>query len=566
LTYGYSHLVIFVFLADFEHVAMPRYVVEAKLDQRRKNILHRIVRKFQKADKQLQRAEPGEKYLPTKLYGPICTPHKQLGDWGLGFGLYFSTLRAITVLTFCAGLLNIPNLIYFSSESYSSGQDGVIPLLQGSAICTDTRWVPCPNCTSGDFEATRFAYGTNDAGLNVTFVLRNTCEGATIEQGFINYASLMLIMLGTVFLNRYLKRMEVAFDEDEQTAQDYSIVIGNPPGDATDPDEWRIFFHDCFDGAKVTALTVAVDNDLLVRSLVERREKLREIEMMVEPGTSLDTLTLAGIAAKQERERSVWGRWKSMIIPGIPELFSRTVVLTAKVQGLAQQDYPATNVFVTFETEADQRRVLSALSVGSWDVQRNRQSAIADPKHLFRSELVLSVHEPDEPNTVRWQDLNEKFKDRLKQQCLTTLCTLTAIILIAFVIFLVNEQSITFSAFAIAIFNSIFPLFAKLLTGMEAHSSEGGKQRSLYFKIAVFRWVNTAVVITIITPFTSTLTDGGLVNQIYALFFAEIVTTNAIQLLDPVGHFQRHFLAPRAKTQDAMNLCMQGQQVELAER
>jgi hypothetical protein len=73
-------------------------------------------------------------------------------------------------------------------------------------------------------------------------------------------------------------------------------------------------------------------------------------------------------------------------------------------------------------------------------------------------------------------------------------------------------------------------------------------------------------VITIITPFTSTLTDGGLVNQIYALFFAEIVTTNAIQLLDPVGHFQRHFLAPRAKTQDAMNLCMQGQQVELAER
>ena len=55
-------------------------------------------------------------------------------------------------------------------------------------------------------------------------------------------------------------------------------------------------------------------------------------------------------------------------------------------------------------------------------------------------------------------------------------------------------------------------------------------------------------------------------KQIYALFFAEIVTTNAIQLLDPVGHLQRHFLAPRAATQDAMNINMQGQDFELAER
>ena len=91
----------------------------------------------------------------------------------------------------------------------------------------------------------------------------------------------------------------------EQTAQDYSIVIENPPGDATDPQEWHDFFRQAF-GAHVTACTVAVDNDLLVRSLVERREKLRQIEMMVEPGTSMDTLTLAGIAANLERRRRFW--------------------------------------------------------------------------------------------------------------------------------------------------------------------------------------------------------------------------------------------------------------------
>jgi len=76
--------------------------------------------------------------------------------------------------------------------------------------------------------------------------------------------------------------------------------------------------------------------------------------------------------------------------------------------------------------------------------------------------------------------------------------------------------------------------------------------------------VNTAIVISIITPFTSTL--SSLIEQVYALFFAEIVTSNAIQLLDPVGHLQRHFLAPRAKTQDAMNLLFTGTGFELAER
>jgi hypothetical protein len=201
--------------------------------------------------------------------------------------------------------------------------------------------------------------------------------------------------------------MEVAFDEDEQTAQDYSIVIDNPPGDAYNPEEWRKFFFDNFDEAQVTVCTIAVDNDLLVRTLVERRETLRKIEMSVEPGTSLDTLTLARIAAKQENERRFVGRVMAAVVPGIPELFSRLVVLAAKVQGLAQQDYPAKHVFITFETEAAQRRVLLALSVGSMDVMRNKKTAVADPKYLFRGEKILSVKEPDEPNTVRWQDLNE---------------------------------------------------------------------------------------------------------------------------------------------------------------
>lgn len=476
---------------DFEHVALPRHLVEPKADLGiRKSLCTRIFRKlFMKADKQLSRAEPGERNLPTKLYDPVFTPHKQMGDFGLGIGLYFSTLRALTVLTFLAGLINVPNIMYFRSQEYSNGQTSIPQtFIQGSAICTDTAWVICPTC-SNFLPADRLANATNVlTGEQVTLGLKNMCDAATLEQGFVNYATLIFVIIGTYFLNRYLKRMEVAYDEDEQTAQDYSIVITNPPHDAKDPQEWKEYFGQSM-GAVVTACTVAVDNDLLVRSLVERREVLRKIEMMVEPGTSLDKLTLTRLGAKEKRERRFFQRLVAQVLPGLPELVARLVVLTALVQGLAQQDYPVTNVFITFETEADQRKVLSELSLGSLDVSRNNIDALARQEYAFRGEHVLAVSEPEEPNTIRWQDLNETFTARMKQQILTLAATVAAIVVIAVIIYTINgTDNAAAAATAISISNAIFPTFAKFLNSMESHSSEGGKQRSLYCKIALFRW------------------------------------------------------------------------------
>jgi hypothetical protein len=72
---------------------------------------------------------------------------------------------------------------------------------------------------------------------------------------------------------------------------------------------------------------------------------------------------------------------------------------------------------------------------------------------------------------------------------------------------------------------------------------------------------------TIVTPFTDTLADqNGLIPQIYALFFAEILTVTVVQLADVMGHVNRHILAPRAATQDGMNLKFSGEAFELAER
>jgi hypothetical protein len=103
-------------------------------------------------------------------------------------------------------------------------------------------------------------------------------------------------------------------------------------------------------------------------------------------------------AAKEERSRNSWSRLKALFVPGIPELFARVVALNAKVEGLAQLSYPVTNIFVTFETEKDQRRVLNLLSVGAISASRNDIDAVSAS---FCSEANTSWMRRSQTNRTR---------------------------------------------------------------------------------------------------------------------------------------------------------------------
>jgi hypothetical protein len=161
--------------AFFEHVTLPRYVLPGQEEQMNskkagnahynkekkkkkeeepkahRSTMERIVHIFARGERQLTKAEPGERELATKLYSPITTPLSQMGDFGLGYGLYFSTLRYVAMLAFVAGILNLSSLLYFASDEYDSNhQDGVTALLQGSAICTGT-WNQTKRARIGEF-------------------------------------------------------------------------------------------------------------------------------------------------------------------------------------------------------------------------------------------------------------------------------------------------------------------------------------------------------------------------------------------------------------------------------
>jgi hypothetical protein len=481
--------------AYFEHMTLPRYLTNHNDEN---------------GNKKLDVAVPGEQFFGTKLYNPITTPINQMGDFGIGVGLYFATLRAFTVLMFLAGCLNLPNFIFFAGREYSDGQKGISWFLKGSAACNAHEWVPCvENCliNSPLVQAEKYRTHTvmNENSEEITFILKNSCDGALFRVGMINFGTVLLILLGMIFLSLYLNKKQIEFDIDEQTPQDYSILVRNPPSNAVDPEEWKAFFEltfssSCDGGVQVRFCTIAVNNDELLHLLVKRRELLSNLKIVLpdafkkKEDTEMEMEELSSIVAKIESESNCIQK----LFDSVLSKYKRLLDLNEKIKKAAKEDHPVTSVFIMFETEAAQRHVLEQLNVSTYDIRENNVDAVADKSYLFRDSLVLDVVEAKEPSTIRWQQMNMTISD-LIIKLLMTIIVLVIIVGVGYIVKYCNDFDKRLATTIITLSNVVFPEVAKLITSYERHAREEHMEVWLYFRIAFFRWVNTAVVLTLIT-------------------------------------------------------------------
>jgi hypothetical protein len=110
-----------------------------------------------------------------------------------------------------------------------------------------------------------------------------------------------------------------------------------------------------------------------------------------------------------------------------------------------------------------------------------------------------------------------------------------------------------------------------MLVDKEYHRLENSRRKWLFIKIAFFNVLITSVWISTITPFTGTFDNRenslpALIPAVHTLFFSQLGLTRFMQLSDIGGNVQRHFLMPRAKTQQGMNMSMRGSTISLAQR
>lgn len=312
--------------------------------------------------------------------------------------------------------------------------------------------------------------------------------------------------------------------------------------------EWKTFFSQF--GNQVTYCTVALDNEDLVASLVMRRTLLQRAGFKLRDRD--DSTPLQEIPLALQSKKKFYTNFKKA---------------EEQCRELLKLKYDATSIFITFETEQAQRKALEALIVPKMSVATNDIDAIA-PEYRFRGSLVLTVEEADEPSVIRWKDLNETLGVRIVQRVFTGTITVGLIFLGFIAVKHAFEFDLHLAAFLIAILNIVVPNLFKNVNTLESHAGEGSYQASLYAKISIFRFVNTAVVTTIIKPFTATISDdaAALIPAVYAVLKAEIVTAPIVNMLDIVGQFKRHILAPRAENQGAMNSCFRGSAQNLGEK
>lgn len=116
--------------------------------------------------------------------------------------------------------------------------------------------------------------------------------------------------------------------------------------------------------------------------------------------------------------------------------------------------------------------------------------------------------------------------------------------------------------------NGMVPFFCTKVMSYETHQAAGDRSTSLFLKLTLFRWANTVVLVFMATPFTTNLSDGAfdLLPYMVTIFCVELIWGPAFALTDVIGNFKRHYLAPREKSQDAVNAHFRGNQWDVAER
>lgn len=544
------------------------------------------------------RSPPGERVRDTKLYGVFTTPMESLSDWGIGMSMYFSSLFAVFVIFILVGSLNIYNMIYFSSTKYDPGTE-TVPLLQMlkySAVCTDREWVVCSegcdekNSWDSIFTNNYYGTATDENGDMVVLINKTTCDMAEFIPGMVSYGTLLLLILCMSLYIWYLKKREIRFEEDNSSAADYSVVVHNPPPDALDPDEWRDFF-DKFADKAVTLVTVALNNENLLLKLVQRRSDIRLLRRRLPSELDLDfedevAMVTAVENAKRYRldtmeRRNCCSKLASYIFlpftltlrclgfsaPPEDVLWERIKVTTEAIKTLQKEEYKAASVYVTFETEEGQRTALEALNASEIELITNIAINL-DSSSLFKG-TVLRVEEAKEPNTVRWTDLNYSRLSINFRLIITFCITFGLTVLSAFILQRSRlTESTVFFSIILSTFNAIVPMIVRILVGYEKHFDEGSIQASLYLKITFFRWVNTVIVTRLITPFLVTIGENkiDLINTVNALMISEMIVSPLLRYFDVMTILNRHYFAPRAKTEEELFSCFSGGWYNLGER
>lgn len=287
--------------------------------------MYLLPRYVDEEDGSKRKLEAGEFDPKSKLY-PITTPIRDMSDFGVGIGMYFTTTMWFGLMMIACAIIQLPTASYFDSKEYDKNNEydsgfkviGSASCLDESRVCLDAdcktyagefhypsqsvpRFDPNydpltdagpwkndnfkiydddvsadsfdddtkPRMAASDYNATigKFKVDIVETEDKITVGLRK-CQ---LKRFFGTSDFIMMVFVSCVLLwLGYIQNKEAEeLDLAEQTAQDYSVIIEDPNPECVDPDEWKDFFEERFGG--VFMVTVCLNNGKLLNLFKAKR-------------------------------------------------------------------------------------------------------------------------------------------------------------------------------------------------------------------------------------------------------------------------------------------------------
>lgn len=148
---------------------------------------------------------------------------------------------------------------------------------------------------------------------------------------------------------------------------------------------------------EVIACTIALDNEVLIRALVKRRQLINQFREML---PEIQDFDIDELQHNIEKCKAV-PMWKQVLFrAATPESIYQSIIQQdIKIDQLSSKNYNVSSIIATFQTQKDQQTVLDRLVL---PVLRQKQL----PEEYKYDGVILDVKEPAEPSAVRWDDLN----------------------------------------------------------------------------------------------------------------------------------------------------------------
>ena len=374
-----------------------------------------------------------------------------------------------------------------------------------------------------------------------------------------------LVLCAALFLFKYVEdRMEAKLDESVQTAQDYSVMVDDPNGAITDPDDWKQWFSRY---GQVKYVSMVRKNSALCRLLLSRHLLVRDIDEAYTREEKEEMVSLAeastGVAL---HEPKLFGKNQKHAY------ILRLKSINEQLEAAYKLSYPVVKVFVTFEYEQEQRYCLDSLSTSYFDsaienAPPDEDEDDVEKKYKPRIEdQTYCVLEPSEPDNLNWQMLEISNLKRLSRNFLS-FCMGGAILYGSFYFTnWVQENNPSLFPLAIAAMDTLLPTIFQILLLIEIHVDEDDRQNSLLRVLFFGRILNPIVMPFLLTPWND-FVKPDVINEILQVQISTSFTSLVVQALDIPGLLDRHVNGPLfAKNQVQLNTFYAGSPWMLAER